>query len=341
MRLITKAFNHHHHYIIIFLMSSRKDFENGRQKKSVSKGRRRTTAGWGGIKKSTVVLFVVVFVVLFKVSFFLKKFHTFSTTRRDHDAKKKEKEDNNVPPRRALSTESSGNSNNRARDLGINAFRLNTFNLDETFPRRFILPKTSNETSSVGEAEKEKEGEGEEESQQFLAKLIDAFMKQNSALYDAKMKALGGVRSSLDDDDDDDAFVSSSFPLQRLRRVDACEPRCEGEFRRTGGFGLLPQFFANVADPDWDSLENRLNATRENAREFFAHFAEFYVQDEDEEDEAMKTALKIFNGLVTAKDDRLLYNGMNSNNNNVILRALAGEERDVIRKAMLMGKEMS
>ena len=340
MRLITKAFNHHHHYIIIFLMSSRKDFENGRQKKSVSKGRRRTTAGWGGIKKSTVVLFVVVFVVLFKVSFFLKKFHTFSTTRRDHDAKKKEKEDNNVPPRRALSTESSSNSNNRARDLGINAFRLNTFNLDETFPRRFILPKTSNETSSVGEAEKEKEGEGEEESQQFLAKLIDAFMKQNSALYDAKMKALGGVRSSLDDDDDD-AFVSSSFPLQRLRRVDACEPRCEGEFRRTGGFGLLPQFFANVADPDWDSLENRLNATRENAREFFAHFAEFYVQDEDEEDEAMKTALKIFNGLVTAKDDRLLYNGMNSNNNNVILRVLAGEERDVIRKAMLMGKEMS
>ena len=321
-------------------MSSRKDFENGRQKKSVSKGRRRTTAGWGGIKKSTVVLFVVVFVVLFKVSFFLKKFHTFSTTRRDHDAKKKEKEDNNVPPRRALSTESSGNSNNRARDLGINAFRLNTFNLDETFPRRFILPKTSNETSSVGEAEKEKEGEGEEESQQFLAKLIDAFMKQNSALYDAKMKALGGVRSSLDDDDDD-AFVSSSFPLQRLRRVDACEPRCEGEFRRTGGFGLLPQFFANVADPNWDSLENRLNATRENAREFFAHFAEFYVQDEDEEDEAMKTALKIFNGLVTAKDDRLLYNGMNSNNNNVILRVLAGEERDVIRKAMLMGKEMS
>ena len=315
-------------------MSSRKDFENG-QKKRVSKGRRRT-AGWGVIKKSKV-LFVVVFVVL-KVSFFLQKF-TFSTTRSDHDTKKKEKDDN-VPPRRALSTESSSNSNNRARDLGINAFRLNTFNLDETFPRRFILPKTSNETSSVGEAEKEKEGEGEEESQQFLAKLIDAFMKQNSALYDAKMKALGGVRSSLDDDDDD-AFVSSSFPLQRLRRVDACEPRCEGEFRRTGGFGLLPQFFANVADPDWDSLENRLNATRENAREFFAHFAEFYVQDEDEEDEAMKTALKIFNGLVTAKDDRLLYNGMNSNNNNVILRVLAGEERDVIRKDMLMGKEMS
>ena len=315
-------------------MSSRKDFENG-QKKRVSKGRRRT-AGWGVIKKSKV-LFVVVFVVL-KVSFFLQKF-TFSTTRSDHDTKKKEKDDN-VPPRRALSTESSSNSNNRARDLGINAFRLNTFNLDETFPRRFILPKTSNETSSVGEAEKEKEGEGEEESQQILAKLIDAFMKQNSALYDAKMKALGGVRSSLDDDDDD-AFVSSSFPLQRLRRVDACEPRCEGEFRRTGGFGLLPQFFANAADPNWDSLENRLNATRENAREFFAHFAEFYVQDEDEEDEAMKTALKIFNGLVTAKDDRLLYNGMNSNNNNVILRVLAGEERDVIRKAMLMGKEMS
>ena len=41
----------------------------------------------------------------------------------------------------------------------------------------------------------------------------------------------------------------------------------------------------------------------------------------------MKTVLKIFNGLVTAKDDRLLYNGMNSNNNNVILRVLAGEER--------------
>ena len=310
-------------------MSSRKDLDG--RKKRVSKGRRRT-AGWGVIKKS-MVIFVVVFVVL-KVSF-LKKF-TLLTTRSDHDKKKKEKNDA-LPPRRALSTESSSNTNNRARDLGINAFRLNTFNLDEAFPRRFILPKTSNETSLGGE---EKEGEGEEESQQFLAKLIDAFMKQNSAFYDAKMKALGGVRSSLDDDDDD-AFVSSSFPLQRLRRVDACEPRCEGEFRRTGGFGLLPQFFANVADPNWDSLENRLNATRENAREFFAHFAEFYVQDEDEEDEAMKTALKIFNGLVTAKDDRLLYNGMNSNNNNVILRVLAGEERDVIRKAMLMGKEMS
>jgi hypothetical protein len=314
------------------MSSTRKDFDG--EKKRVSKGRRRRTAGWGVIKKS-MVIFVVVFVVS-KVSF-LKKF-TFLTTRSDHDKKKKEKNDN-VPPRRALSTESSSNTNNRARDLGINAFRLNTFNLDEAFPRRFILPKTSNETSLGGE---EKEGEGEEESQQFLAKLIDAFMKQNSALYDAKMKALGGVRSSSSlDDDDDDAFVSSSFPLQRLRRVDACEPRCEGEFRRTGGFGLLPQFFANVADPNWDSLENRLNATRENAREFFAHFAEFYVQDEDEEDEAMKTALKIFNGLVTAKDDRLLYNGMNSNNNNVILRVLAGEERDVIRKAMLMGKEMS
>ncbi|CAL6336886.1 unnamed protein product [Bathycoccus prasinos] len=257
----------------------------------------------------------------------------FLTTGSDHDKKKKEKDDV-LPPRRALSTESSSNSNNRARDLGINAFRLNTFNLDETFPRRFILPKTSNETSSGGEEEeKEGEGEGEKESQQFLAKLIDAFMKQTQPC---------GVRSSSSlDDDDDDAFVSSSFPLQRLRRVDVCEPRCEGEFRRTGGFGLLPQFFANVADPNWDSLKNRLNATRENAREFFAHFAEFYVQDEDEEDEAMKTALKIFNGLVTAKDDRLLYNGMNSNNNNVISRVLAGEERDVIRKAMLMGKEMS
>ena len=300
---------------------SRKDFDG---QKKVSKGRRRT--GFGGVVKKSVVLFVVVFVVL-KVSF-LKK---FLTTGSDNDIKKKEKDDN-VPPRRALAEESSSNNNNRARDLGINAFRLNTFNLDETFPR-FILPKTSNETS-LGEEEEEKEGEGEgeEESQQFLAKLLDAFMKQNSALYDAKMKALGGVRSpSSLDDDDDDAFVSSSFPLQRLRRVDACEPRCEGEFRRTGGFGLLPQFFANVADPNWDSLENRLNATRENAREFFAHFAEFYVQDEDEEDDAMKTA----------KDDRLLYNGMNSNNNNVILRVLAGEERDMIRKAMLMGKEMS
>ena len=311
---------------------SRKDFDG---QKKVSKGRRRT--GFGGVIKKSIVIFVVVFVVL-KVSF-LKK---FLTTGSDNDIKKKEK-DYNVPPRRALAEESSSNNNNRARDLGINAFRLNTFNLDETFPRRFILPKTSNETSSGGEEEeKEGEGEGEEESQQFLAKLIDAFMKQNSALYDAKMKALGGVRSSSSlDDDDDDAFVSSSFPLQRLRRVDACKPRCEGEFRRTGGFGLLPQFFANVADPNWDSLKNRLNATRENAREFFAHFAEFYVQDEDEEDEAMKTALKIFNGLVTAKDDRLLYNGMNSNNNNVISRVLAGEERDVIRKAMLMGKEMS
>ena len=300
---------------------SRKDFDGQRK---VSKGRRRT--GFGGVIKKSVVLFVVVFVVL-KVSF-LKK---FLTTGSDNDIKKKEKDDN-VPPRRALAEESSSNNNNRARDLGINAFRLNTFNLDETFPR-FISPKTSNETS-LGEEEEEKEGEGEgeEESQQFLAKLLDAFMKQNSALYDAKMKALGGVRSSSSlDDADDDAFVSSSFPLQRLRRVDACEPRCEGEFRRTGGFGLLPQFFANVADPNWDSLENRLNATRENAREFFAHFAEFYVQDEDEEDDAMKTA----------KDDRLLYNGMNSNNNNVILRVLAGEERDMIRKAMLMGKEMS
>ena len=290
---------------------SRKDFDGQRK---VSKGRRRT--GFGGVVKKSVVLFVVVFVVL-KVS------------KSDNDIKKKEKD---APPRRALAEESSSNNNNRARDLGINAFRLNTFNLDETFPR-FISPKTSNETS-LGEEEEEKEGEGEgeEESQQFLAKLLDAFMKQNSALYDAKMKALGGVRSSSSlDDADDDAFVSSSFPLQRLRRVDACEPRCEGEFRRTGGFGLLPQFFANVADPNWDSLENRLNATRENAREFFAHFAEFYVQDEDEEDDAMKTA----------KDDRLLYNGMNSNNNNVILRVLAGEERDMIRKAMLMGKEMS
>ena len=209
------------------MSSTRKDFDG--EKKRVSKGRRRRTAGWGVIKKS-MVIFVVVFVVS-KVSF-LKKF-TFLTTRSDHDKKKKEKNDN-VPPRRALSTESSSNTNNRARDLGINAFRLNTFNLDEAFPRRFILPKTSNETSLGGE---EKEGEGEEESQQFLAKLIDAFMKQNSALYDAKMKALGGVRSSSSlDDDDDDAFISSSFPLQRLRRVGG-EPSARASFDARVGSG--------------------------------------------------------------------------------------------------------
>ena len=77
----------------------------------------------------------------------------------------------------------------------------------------------------------------------------------------------------------------------------------------------------------------------ENAREFFELFAKFYVEDEDEEDDVMKTALKLFNGLVTAKDDRLMYNGMN---NNIIRRqgVLAVEEKDVIRKSMIMGKEM-
>ena len=171
----------------------------------------------------------------------------------------------------------------------------------------------------------------EEEQKQFLAKLLDAFAKQNSALYDAKMKAFSSLPS--------DAFVASANPLQRLQRVETCEPRCGGEFRRTGGFGLLPQFFSNEADPNWNSFENRVNAARENAGEFLEHFVEFYVQDEDEEDDTrrsvlMKTALNIFSGLVTAKDDRSLYNAMN---NNV---RLLGDERDMIRKCMLMGKEM-
>ena len=87
------------------------------------------------------------------------------------------------------------------------------------------------------------------------------------------------------------------------------------------------------------SFENRVNAARKNAGEFLEHFVEFYVQDEDEEDDTgrsvlMKTALNIFSGLVTAKDDKSLYNAMN---NNV---RLLGDERDMIRKCMLMGKEV-
>jgi hypothetical protein len=237
--------------------------------------------------------------------------------------RKKEKRDGLLlPPRRALTT----------RNNSINSFRLNTFNVNETFPRRFFFdsssPPSSNETEAPDEVK-------EEEEEQFIAKLLDAFVKQNSALYDAKMKGLSGARSSSSNDD---AFVSASFPLQRLRRVEACEPRCDGEFRRTGGFGLLPQFIAK-AEPNWDNSENRWNASMENAREFFALFAKFYVEDEDEEDDVMKTALKLFNGLVTAKDDRLMYNGMN-NNINRRQGVLAVEEKDVIRKSMIMGKEM-
>jgi hypothetical protein len=215
--------------------------------------------------------------------------------------------------------------------------------VNETFPRRFFFdsdgsssssPPSSNETEAPDEV-KDEDGDEDDDEEDFLAKLLDAFVKQNSALYDAKMKGLLGARSSSSNDD---AFVSASFPSQRLRRVDACEPRCEGEFRRTGGFGLLPQFIAK-AEPNWDNLENRWNASMENAKEFFAHFAKFYVEDEDEEDDVMKTALKLFNGLVTAKDDRLMYNGMNKNINRR-QGVLAVEEKDMIRKSMIMGKEM-
>jgi len=282
------------------------------------------------VKGALVVasLFLVLFVLLFFFGVFRDAMTTTTTTNIE---RKKEKRDGLLPPRRALTT----------RNNSINSFRLNTFNVNETFPRRFFFdsdgssssssPPSSNET----EAPDEVKDEEEEEEEQFLAKLLDAFVKQNSALYDAKMKGLSGTHSSSSNDD---AFVSASFPLQRLRRVEACEPRCDGEFRRTGGFGLLPQFIAK-AEPNWDNLENRWNASMENAREFFAHFAKFYVEDEDEEDDVMKTALKLFNGLVTAKDDRLMYNGMN-NNINRRQGVLAVEEKDVIRKSMIMGKEM-
>jgi len=275
------------------------------------------------------------FLVLFFVPlFFFGVFRDATTTIQTTIERKNERRDGLLPPRRALTT----------RNNSINSFRLNTFNVNETFPRRFFFdsdgsssssssssssPPSSNETETPDEVKDEEE---EEEEEEFLAKLLDAFVKQNSALYDAKMKGLLGARSS------DDAFVSASFPLQRLRRVEACEPRCEGEFRRTGGFGLLPQFIAK-AEPNWDNLENRWNASMENVREFFAHFAKFYVEDEDEEDDVMKTALKLFNGLVTAKDDRLMYNGMN-NNINRRQGVLAVEEKDMIRKSMIMGKEM-
>ena len=276
-----------------------------------------------------VVLFLFVLLLMHASGVF--RGATTTTTTTTTIERKKEKRDGLLPPRRALTT----------RNNSINSFRLNTFNVDETFPRRFFFdsdgssssssPPSSNET----EAPDEVKDEEEEEEEQFLAKLLDAFVKQNSALYDAKMKGLSGTHSSSSNDD---AFVSASFPLQRLRRVEACEPRCDGEFRRTGGFGLLPQFIAK-AEPNWDNLENRWNASMENAREFFAHFAKFYVEDEDEEDDVMKTALKLFNGLVTAKDDRLMYNGMN-NNINRRQGVLAVEEKDVIRKSMIMGKEM-
>ena len=266
------------------------------------------------------------------VSFFLVLFFVFllfffgvfrdATTIQTTIERKNERRDGLLPPRRALTT----------RNNSINSFRLNTFNVNETFPRRFFFDSSSPPSSNETEAPDEVKDEEEEE---FLAKLLDAFVKQNSALYDAKMKGLSGARSSSSNDD---AFVSASFPLQRLRRVEACEPRCDGEFRRTGGFGLLPQFIAK-AEPNWDNLENRWNASMENAKEFFAHFAKFYVEDEDEEDDVMKTALKLFNGLVTAKDDRLMYNGMN-NNINRRQGVLAVEEKDVIRKSMIMGKEM-
>ena len=274
-----------------------------------------------------VSFFLVLFVFLL---FFFGVFRDATTTTTTTIERKNERRDGLLPPRRALTT----------RNNSINSFRMNTFNVNETFPRRFFFdsdgssssssPPSSNETETPDEVKDEEEEEEEEE--EFLAKLLDAFVKQNSALYDAKMKGLLGARSS------DDAFVSASFPLQRLRRVEACEPRCDLEFRRTGGFGLLPQFIAK-AEPNWDNLENRWNASMENAREFFAQFAKFYVEDEDEEDDVMKTALKLFNGLVTAKDDRLMYNGMN-NNINRRQGVLAVEEKDVIRKSMIMGKEM-
>ena len=266
---------------------------------------------------------VVVLLVLFVLLFFFGVFRDATTT----IERENERRDRLLPPRRALTT----------RNNSINSFRLNTFNVNETFPRRFFFdsdgsssssPPSSNETEAPDEVK-------DEEEEEFLAKLLDAFVKQNSALYDAKMKGLSGTHSSSSNDD---AFVSASFPLQRLRRVEACEPRCDGEFRSTGGFGLLPQFIAK-AEPNWDNLENRWNASMENAREFFADFAKFYVEDEDEEDDVMKTALKLFNGLVTAKDDRLMYNGMN-NNINRRQGVLAVEEKDVIRKSMIMGKEM-
>jgi hypothetical protein len=262
------------------------------------------------------------FLVLFVLLFFFGVFRGATTTTTTNIERKKERRDGLLPPRRALTT----------RNNSINSFRLNTFNVNETFPRRFFFDSSSPPSSNETEAPDEVKDEEEEE---FLAKLLDAFVKQNSALYDAKMKGLSGTHSSSSNDD---AFVSASFPLQRLRRVEACEPRCDGEFRRTGGFGLLPQFIAK-AEPNWDNLENRWNASMENAREFFADFAKFYVEDEDEEDDVMKTALKLFNGLVTAKDDRLMYNGMN-NNINRRQGVLAVEEKDVIRKSMIMGKEM-
>jgi len=274
-----------------------------------------------------VVLFLFVLLLMHASGVF--RGATTTTTTTTTIERKKEKRDGLLPPRRALTT----------RNNSINSFRLNTFNVNETFPRRFFFDSDGSSSSSSppssNETEAPDEVKDEEEEEEFIAKLLDAFVKQNSALYDAKMKGLSGARSSSSNDD---AFVSASFPLQRLRRVEACEPRCDGEFRRTGGFGLLPQFIAK-AEPNWDNLENRWNASMENAREFFAHFAKFYVEDEDEEDDVMKTALKLFNGLVTAKDDRLMYNGMN-NNINRRQGVLAVEEKDVIRKSMIMGKEM-
>ena len=274
-----------------------------------------------------VVLFLFVLLLMHASGVF--RGATTTTTTTTTIERKKEKRDGLLPPRRALTT----------RNNSINSFRLNTFNVDETFPRRFFFDSDGSSSSSSppssNETEAPDEVKDEEEEEEFIAKLLDAFVKQNSALYDAKMKGLSGARSSSSNDD---AFVSASFPLQRLRRVEACEPRCDGEFRRTGGFGLLPQFIAK-AEPNWDNLENRWNASMENVREFFAHFAKFYVEDEDEEDDVMKTALKLFNGLVTAKDDRLMYNGMN-NNINRRQGVLAVEEKDVIRKSMIMGKEM-
>ena len=118
----------------------------------------------------------------------------------------------------------------------------------------------------------EEEEEEEEEQKQFLAKLLDAFAKQNSALYDAKMKAFSSLPS--------DAFIASANPLQRLQRVETCEPRCRGDFD-AAEFGLLPQFFSSKRIKT-GTVFSWGKRSGENAGEFLEHFVEFYVQDEDE-----------------------------------------------------------
>ena len=204
---------------------------------------------------------------------------------------------------------------------------LNTFNTDVGFLRTFLNNNQTNSTTST--LTTNSSATTDNATNVVVDKFISA-LKKNSILY--RLSNADDTNTIYNEDINQGKFIETNFPLARLKVVERCEPRCL--FRSTGGFGLLPRSSVS-ANPNWNSLRNRIEATTENVREVLADFVEYYVLDDQD-----TSGFQIYNSNLFGQRDDVAFNAMNARTSSVMDLIRGGEEKDVIRKAMVLGREI-